>query len=667
MLAGCAECTNSGNQVVQMTWPGSAAGGEERFGYDARGNAVYSEKIIAGKSFVTRRKFDVAMRQIGIVHPDGTAFDDTLDGAGRTIAVSGAVTSAEYNERGQPARVVFANGSTTTYGYDGRVRMTSIKTSSKGAELLAFSYTLSSAGDVTAVGDGALKGRLHRAQQYTLDGWDRLTKVVLPSGTGAETLDYTFDAIDNLTRSVSSAGASSRAHVGQLTYDATKVNAAVSAGTLGLTYDAAGGMISRAGTPLTRDHRGRLVGASGPEGSGRGRSTFTYNDLERVAKQEGDSTVWYIDRGFEVRDGIAQIYAELNGQRIMRSQTDRLASKLLSDLSMDSKIDIADAWLAQGAKVGVVPLTTLPAGVTPSDAGQLLRSAARRLLMEDAIWLHRDNLNSAVVATDATGEIRAERSYYPTGAIREEVGYVDEKGFTDQELDESTGLVHFRFRELDPYSGRWDRPDPSFQLLDAEQLKMTGEFNSGYAYVANSFNDAYDPNGLRLDRMKGPRKAFTGYLKGKLSKLGTRVGEKASATATAAGEKLSAAGDAIATRWAKAKDNRERKEMGVRKAEFNREISTTEKVATAVGGVVAAASIAATVANMISNMLGKTDEEHGKPDGLQTTTTILSVSNGLLSLGIKTPAMKSAYRSVPVAPGRTVRAISSSRSRAPTL
>ncbi len=502
-LPGCTECTNAGNQLAQLSWSGTAAGGDERFGYDARGNAVFEQKTIAGHTFITRRRFDLALREIGVTHPDGTAIDTTFDGAGRATAVSGAVSSTQYDERGQLAKVTFSNGTSSDYTYDGRIRLTSLKTTATGGTLLHLGFTLNKSGEVTAMSDGEVAGRLRRASVHTLDGWGRLTRTVL-AGSTEETLDYGFDAIDNITQTVSSLGAASRAHVGAYGYEAARPNAVTGAGGVAMTYDAAGGMATRADTTFTRDFRGRIVAASAPNLE----AASAYADDDRVAKDEGDSRTWYVSEGFELRDGISFVYSYFQGMRVMRSQNDSLAARVLSDLAPasgsgpltvtgDAKIDIADAWLAHAAGLNLVQLSGGPA---PTDAGKLLRSAARRLLMDDAIWLHRDIFNTALLATDASGAVRGERSFYPTGAVREELGFVDVHGFTDQEPDEATGLLHFGYRELDARTGRWDRPDPAFMILSPDDLRSRGEFNSGYAYVANDFAGSSDPTGLKLSK-----------------------------------------------------------------------------------------------------------------------------------------------------------------------
>jgi RHS repeat-associated protein len=552
-LVGCAECTNTGGLLVSTSWPGATAGGEDRFGYDSEGNVLFTQRTIAGKAFISRRAYDQDDREVRVVYPGGVTIETGYDGAGRVKSVSGAVTSVDYTERGEVGTVTFANGAVTTYGYDDRLRLTSLKTKgADGSDLLSLGFTRTRSGDLTELNDGALPGRVRHGGTFTLDAWSRVTKAVLPNAAGSETLDFTFDAIDNLTNAVSSLGNQSRAHVGDLGYGQNKPNAVTTVGSLAVTYDAAGGILTRGGITLTRDHLGRIITADGPLSA-----TFTYDEQERVAKEEGESTTWYIDDDFEIRDGISVVYARLGDNRVTRLESDSLAATVLSDLAPatgtgtltptgDDTIDIADAWLAQGASTSVL---TLSGGPSPSAVGALLRSAARRLLIDDATWLHADHLNSVVLATNEAGAPKGERSFYPTGTVREEKGYVDQDGFTGQEFDEATGMIHFRFRELDPRSGRWDRPDPAFDELDDGNVRLVGQSTVGYAYVANAFTGAYDPTGLTKKSVSGKGVSKTGAKSGgsKSGKGGsTSKAQGKGKDAKGGGKKGASAGDKIA-------------------------------------------------------------------------------------------------------------------------
>ena len=67
-------------------------------------------------------------------------------------------------------------------------------------------------------------------------------------------------------------------------------------------------------------------------------------------------------------------------------------------------------------------------------------------------------------------------------------GYVDAYGFTGQELDTNTGLIHFDWRYYDPTVGRWLSIDPAFVMANPEMLMGSpGDAMSAYAYVAGRF------------------------------------------------------------------------------------------------------------------------------------------------------------------------------------
>ncbi len=541
-LEGCAECTNTGGNLARVTWPGGAGGGEDRLGYDAQGNGVFTRRTIGGRPFTIRRQYDGLDREIKVTYPGGLGLDRVWDGAGRLTAIPGAITGVDYDERGSLAKVRFANGTTTDYGYDARRRLASLATrGADGAPLLQLTYARTPAGDLKSIVDGALAGRVRHDAALTSDAWGRVTKAELSGADGVETLEFAYDAIDNIVSATSSRGAQSRAHVGAYTYEASRPNAVSAAGGLSYTYDASGRTATRGAVSYGRDFEGRITSASGGAVDGR----FTWDEAERVAKFEGEGTVWYVDEDFEVRDGIATLYARLGEERVTRLETDALAAEVLSDLAPasgtgpltvdgDGVIDIADAWLAQANATGVVQVSGGPA---PSATGALLRSAARRLLLADATWLHADHLNSLVLATDEAGGLRGEQSFYPTGEVRERQGYVDDHGFTGQERDESTGLLHFRARDLDTRTGRWDMPDPAFEELSPGQVRYLGQATVGYAYVGNAFFDAYDPTGLLggVKDVKGVGAAGAGA---KTAKQSQKAGAKAKGKGGNKGEKI---------------------------------------------------------------------------------------------------------------------------------
>lgn len=514
---GCTECTNGGDELVEVKWPGSSTPGVDRFGFDARGRETYAERTLDGHTFITRRKYDLVDRITTEVYPGDISFASTYGGDSRVLGLTNYVDKVEYDPRGPVSAITFSNGAKTTYSYDDKLQLSSHKATAKdGSAFVDVSLTRSKRGDILTLVDAADQATgAHRSANYTYDAWHRVTSAALPSAGGdTETLTFTFDAIDNILSQSSSLGSKSSANLGTYEYDSKRPNAVVKAGTLTYTYDEAGASLTRGDVSFTRDYRGRIVSANR---GGAEVGHFSYGSgVERVVKQEGDSVTYTLGDDVELRDGIVSAWATLGNtkgsMRVARVQSDSLASVVLSDLAPatasgtqltptgDRTIDIADAWLAQAASAGAVQLS---GGPTPSSTKALLMSSARRLLMNDVTYLHNDVLHSVVAATDADGKLVAQQSFYPTGAVRSSTGYVDEHGFTGQQKDDSTGLLHFAYRDLDPSSGRWASVDPAFTELNALSLEYLGEATGGYAYVGNDFSDNIDPTGLKSEKTNG--------------------------------------------------------------------------------------------------------------------------------------------------------------------
>ena len=141
-------------------------------------------------------------------------------------------------------------------------------------------------------------------------------------------------------------------------------------------------------------------------------------------------------------------------------------------------------------------LTTQAA--TETAIHQLLAGSVERLLTlhTPTTYLHSDQIGSVVLATSSTGEIRGRTNFTPTGESRPGVGHTGDYGFTGQQWDASSGLLHFKFRYLDPHSGRWLSPDPLFALSTPSNLARMGQSTTAYAYVAGRFINNADPSGL---------------------------------------------------------------------------------------------------------------------------------------------------------------------------
>lgn len=519
-LCSVASCPNTTGRIAAVTYPlmglPGAPLGSDLFGYDIRGRQIHQQRTIDGIPFELSWRYDNLDRVIGRTFPDGQTASYEYDQLSRLTSIEGIIDEVAYDARGDIASLEHANGAVDSMSRDVRRRLASLGTSITGAtDLQALTYTRDRVGnilDITDAGPSASAGAT-----FTYDaGYRLLTSQIAPGTAEAEGLTTTYDAVDNILSLASDLGATSPGHMGDYSYDAGRPNAAVAAGDETMAYDAAGYMTQRGVQTLTWDHFGRLTGVS--EGGNEVQASVYGPDHLRVAKIEGDSVVYYPDRDFEVRDGISAVYARVGRQRVARQRSAALAPTVLSDIAPangsgdltsqpDGEITAADAWLAHASENGLVTLTGAP---TPSAPGSLLLSSVRRLLMEtngETIHMHANHQESLVAATNAAGEVVGQRRYYPNGKIRgQDDGGVGPYGFTGQELDAGTGLLHFAHRFYDPAVGRWLSVDPAFLTVTAAQLDP--EATGAYVYVANNPVNAIDPTGLKGKKMKPGTRHF---------------------------------------------------------------------------------------------------------------------------------------------------------------
>ncbi|MFT3924895.1 MAG: RHS repeat-associated core domain-containing protein [Myxococcales bacterium] len=239
------------------------------------------------------------------------------------------------------------------------------------------------------------------------------------------------------------------------------------------------------------DYRGRLAVATHGEHTAR---YFYQHGVDRVLEEHDGSTTYYVGGDFEVRDGIAIVYARLGEGRVARQSRSALQPDLLEDFAPSGRIDVTDAWLSSRALEHA-------SGATPPRANEPVRhlyASARRLLLEHVpskVFLHNDQLGSLTLASDPGGHLLGELAFQTTGAVRMNRSHVDRYGFMGQRRDPITDLVHLPLRELDARVGRWLSPDPLFLTSAEACLAKPFECSNGYQYVLNNPVDHVDPTG----------------------------------------------------------------------------------------------------------------------------------------------------------------------------
>ena len=160
-------------------------------------------------------------------------------------------------------------------------------------------------------------------------------------------------------------------------------------------------------------------------------------------------------------------------------------------------------------------------------SSQYLASAAARLLVpvdesEQVTFIHQNHLGSNTLLSDSTGQEKGRWAYTPYGSLRSATGQHPVYGFSNQEKDLSTGLLHFKYRYLDATNGRWLQIDPAYIVSTSKMMMKHGEATTAYAYVGNQAINRFDPLGLEGKPTSGQKKKMKGSLRPLKSKAGQK-------------------------------------------------------------------------------------------------------------------------------------------------
>ncbi|MEO1270479.1 MAG: RHS repeat-associated core domain-containing protein, partial [Myxococcota bacterium] len=495
----CAACSNTEGKLAIATYPGPDGQlGVERFGYDLRDRAIYASRHLNGFTFEFTTAWDNVSRATEVTYPGGRTISRTFDDASRLIAVDGIISEITYSARNQPAQMLHDDGTETRWSYDSIMRLSEQTTDVAGTTLQGFTLQRDRVGNVLTITDLTEEAPSF-ASSFSYDAWYRVMEANLGQGNDfKETVSYDFNLLDNITARTSTR-ADSAADLGEFEYNSYAPNALTDVSGLMFGYDEAGNMNGRGAWTMEWDFMGRMTSVSGDSSTV---ARFTYGrNQSRVAKSDADGDVLYASHNFEARDGVSTLYIKVGRHRVARIESTELATEILGDPMADGEVNAADAFASR-----------------EDDPATFLRSATRRLLVEtgpDAgiTWLHQDHLGSITLATgliDGEPERLGHRTFHLLGQERSDSwGYVDAYGFTGQELDRSTGLIHFDWRYLDPATGRWLSIDPAFGDISTADdiLAHLGEATTSYAYVAGNFVNAFDPTGLWLNKAQRAIKA----------------------------------------------------------------------------------------------------------------------------------------------------------------
>jgi len=509
-------CTFGINRPVGVRAPTSVGEVTQWRGYDVLGNTIWTRLEMPSalgdvRPLERRWTYDQLGTAVDVRFVGDVEATFAHDGARRPIALSGIIDAIRYDELGHIDRIDAANGTSSAYERDafGRIARQTV-TGSGGATLFDLSWQWDAGGNVLAVVDGIGDGREPGwGATYTWDGFNRLVAAELDAGTPwAESITWSYDAIDNLTARTSSLGAESPIHEDARTIDAAHPHRVTRFGGQDVSYDAAGRVTARGDIRTTWDGFGSL----GAVDDGETIHTYSYMLGRRIVEDASDGSLTLrLGDELEIRDGVASVLIEVGSATVARFEY-AFAPSLYADLAParasgdgaeaigDDAIGAGDAWLAWADARSLIDIDVVESSA--ADVDRSLSAAAAAGLIDQGdrvIWHYRDGLGSLALVTDIDGDVVEKTLYYPFGHERfTSTQSGDPLGFTEM-VDGAGRTIAFPLRDYDPLMGRWLKPDVLFETLSADELTRPWEAFGAYSYVANRPVAATDPNGANLN------------------------------------------------------------------------------------------------------------------------------------------------------------------------
>ncbi|ACL02564.1 YD repeat protein [Desulfatibacillum aliphaticivorans] len=385
--------------------------------------------------------YDLAGRPTSTEYPDGMEVDYTyIPGTSLwSQVISGTQVLAEfsgYTAHGKYELVDYANGVTTEHTYDpDSTRLMAIQTSYGATDYQNYAYTYTDGGNIASITDNM---RSH-AYTYAYDDLHRLTGEASTTGSMA----WTYDAIGNIL-SKSQDGSSMTYAYNSVTHKLDTVTAG------GTAYN------------YSYDANGNITACPKLEGAGSISATLAiaYN-VDNMPSQVVKSVSGQ-------PDVTTNFYYDGNGARVRKEVVGESTTFYAGSL-YEVKNGVATKYIF-GADRRIAKITD----------------------GEGIQYFSKDHLGSSTVVTDDSGAVVEQADYRPFGEDRFYTGTVAKPTpykYTDQELDESTGLYNYDARHYDPAIGRFISPDSLIpNLYDPQQLNP-------YAYCRNNPLIYVDPTG----------------------------------------------------------------------------------------------------------------------------------------------------------------------------
>ena len=475
-----------------------------------------AQPLLEDDSFESSTDFDALGRVQSSTAPDGSVTRPQYNEANllERVAVNlhGAVVAddfvekVEYNARGQRERIVYGNGTQTTYGYDPQTfRMTKLRTQreSDGRVLQDLRYSFDAVGNIVAVRDLSQQDVYFGGQVVSANGayeYDALYQLTLSEGREHPGQQPT--AGDPVLGGVPHANdhQALRRYRQRYEYDAV-------GNILGMVHEALGG-----GAGWNRRYEyasdgNRLLGTSAP-GDQPGQFSDTYDHdshgnmtrmphlasmawdhgdrLQSVGKGGGgDVHFAYDSSGTRVRK--VYNHGGTTEERVYIGTFELYRKRRGGTLEMKREtLHVND----DARRVAMVETALVDTAKGPSFA----ITSRKRFQLDN-------HLASAAVETDDSGQVITFEEYFPFGgtafhsaASGTEVSRKRYR-YTGKERDEETGLYYHGARYYAPWIGRWAASDPE-GFVDGLNL---------FKYAHNSPIVLSDPTGTEAEASTPPK------------------------------------------------------------------------------------------------------------------------------------------------------------------
>jgi len=249
--------------------------------------------------------YDLDGNRTGLAYSGGQAVSYAYSPGGRLSSLTdwaGRTSTYAYKPSGLVSSLTFPNGRTSAYSYDDAQRLTSIDTSFGGQSLWRETYTVDAEGNRTRRDDTALGTIPATSTSYGYDGLLRLTsltRTLTQTGTPLSAETFTLDGATNIASRTGPAASYSYDGANRVTNDGTRA----------FTYDAADRLTGRGADTFGYDALSRLTSATvnlaGPPASTVVSAVYAYDGdgLLRSRTASGSTSMYVWDTSV----GVAQL------------------------------------------------------------------------------------------------------------------------------------------------------------------------------------------------------------------------------------------------------------------------------------------------------------------------------------------------------------------------